>query len=199
MGVLDQETLNTREFDKLAEEIGMVEARAFASQETPDLEKAYSAYHVEKKCRMEALKEIPQYKEDLDDIKAVKSSERDRIAPEKALFDLAILVIEVDNRNGSESEIRESKQFEKAAKISGDKYIREFYKKSVPDLKEYCVRFYLLKRQVEMELKMNTAYQAALERKKAAEEDVKIDLYGLEVRAKVAMTELKNRKDFEEG
>jgi len=196
MEALDLENLETKEFKKLADIAGMVVAREFLQKGTPELEAAYSDYFVEKKRKFDALMDLAQYAEDVQDIKYIKKAEKERIAPEKCLFELAIVCVEASKNGDDLNTIYDSKPFGKCEKMSGHDYALEFSEKTTDELKEYCYRFFLLQNQVKKELEENEAYQAALGRKKALEADVTYDLREMESKAKMALVVLKSRKEI---
>lgn len=190
---LNLETRGSKEYDKFSDVAGFEKADRLITLPTDELNAVYSRYFIEKKSRMDALKEEPQYAEDCETIKIVSKAERDRIAPEKNLFDLALVVLEGLKNGEDEWYVRDSKAFKKAERTSGTDYVLEFIRKPEEDIKNYCIRFYMLQRQVKAELEANIEYMSAKERKKSAEADIKEDLHYDELASKLALVELKNR------
>ena len=190
---IDVETLESKEYAKLAELISDQECRDLITSPVNILEEVYTNYFVEKKKRFDELKQEEQYSKDCGIIKDVKAAERDRIKPEKNLFDLALVLMD-----GKDEYTADSKEYKRAVKTSGKDYIKEFSQKSYEELQAYCIQFYMTKKKVEIELLENSEYQDALSRKKAAEDDIKSDLKPLELRSKLVLVELKNRREFSE-
>lgn len=196
MTALDTETMNTKEFDHYSSEYGIPQAQTLITSETSELEAVYSNYFTEKKKQLEELKEVTQYAEDLADIKAIQRAERDRIKPEKRLFELSLVVLEARKNGHDDYYITGSKAYVAAVKASGDEYIKEFVQKTDEEIKDFCVRFYMLQRQVKAELEANELFQAAKARKKEAEDAIESDLHKEKRGAMLALVELKNRRCF---
>ena len=193
------QTMESKEFSKFENIVGITEAKAFIEKSTQELEEIYSSYYVDLKRGMDDLKENnEQYIADALVVKDIKSAMAERIKPEKRLFELALFVLDLNKKGRFDlSLVRESKQYKSAEKMSGKSYTMEFIHKDSSDLKDFCVRFYMLQNEIKEELSANLEYQVALDRKKSAENGVRSNLSDDEIKAKLAIVELKNRKNFE--
>lgn len=191
--MLDTELLGTKEFELLCEIKPRDQVIILLESSDVNLEHVYTDYFTEKKKRMEELKEVPEYKELSETIKAIKKAESERIKPETALFRLTIEILKAHKTGGSVDFLHNDK-YKKAVKTCGQGYVTEFCDKNDSDLKDFIARYHILKGKIEEELAENTEYQRALSRKKDLEYEIEVDLKDMELSAKLALLVLKNRK-----
>jgi hypothetical protein len=158
---------------------------------------------IEKYCLKYVLFTIGSSKNDqknlqeaVEKIKAIQGAERDRIKPETALFELTKEIFTC-KKKGDKFIPSESDVFKKASNISGKGYLNEFIQKSDADLKDFIVRYHVLKAQIVEELEKNHEYQSAKSLKKDMEYEIEVNLKQMELSAKLSFVELKARKELE--
>ena len=196
MVAINQDVVGSKEFAALAELIRYEGCVALIQKSKEELEEVYTSYFLEKKKQLELLKQVDTYKEAVEKIKAIQGAERDRIKPETALFELTKEIFTC-KKKGDKFIPSESDVFKKASNISGKGYLNEFIQKSDADLKDFIVRYHVLKAQIVEELEKNHEYQSAKSLKKDMEYEIEVNLKQMELSAKLSFIELKARKELE--
>ena len=171
---IKDDVVGSKEFTALQEIVRYEGCIDLITKSNDELEHVYTTYYVEKKKRLAELKKVEEYDQVCQDIKAVKSAMRERIAPEAALFDLSILLLDAAKK-GTKHNFTNCNVTKKAENICGESYIKEFADKQPTDIKDFVSRFFLLKKQLKDELDANLAYKSASQKKKDMEEQKESD------------------------
>lgn len=186
---IDVSVMDSKEYEQVAGVCGSKRAHLIAELDNTELKAISSKYHVDKRREFDGLKAQEAYANALLAIKDIKRAEADRIKPEKILFELAMVLLAPKPPEN----LRETKQYKKAIKSSGKDYTNEFVRKNPNEIKEFCIRFYTMKQQVQDNLLANDKYQGARNLKAKEEGDIKEGLRAAEVESKLATLILKDR------
>lgn len=158
--------------------------------ETSELQELFTMYHKYKQVLNEEMKEDNVFSEAAETVKTIKKAEMDRIAPEKAFYELALVIINENETSGEAKPESYNKEYKKCLKHSSKDYCKDFVTKSVQELKEYCIQYEAKKQAVKKELENNTEYTRALKTVEEYKNESKKLLQEMSKVSKLALQEM---------